>query len=57
MLLAFFLNIKLEQLQVTVLKPSRDFGKTINYWKISFHYYRPNIFSKLLSIVQWFKVL
>ena len=32
----------------SVLKPKRGFEKTINICKISFHYYGPNIFSKLL---------
>ena len=54
--LHFLPNIKLGQLQVTVLKRSRDFGKTINYCKICFHFYRLNILSKLLWIVRWFKV-
>ena len=45
---AFLPNIKLERLQVTVLKPRRDFLKNTNICKISFHCYFPNIFSKLL---------
>ena len=45
---AFLPHIKLEQLQVTVLKRSRDLGKTISDCKRGFHYYRPDIFSKLL---------
>ena len=50
---AFLPNIKLEQWQVTVLKSSRDFGKTISLCKMRFHYYCRSIFSKFLSIVQW----
>ena len=39
-------SLFLWELQVTVLKPSRDFSKTNNIWKVSFHCYRPNIFSR-----------
>ena len=54
MLSAFLPKIKLEQLQPTILKSSRDLGKNITICKISFHYSRPNIFSKLSSMVHWF---
>ena len=46
--LYFLSNIKLERLQITVLKPSHDLSKTVNFLKQGFHYYGPNVFSKLL---------
>ena len=45
-------NIKLEQLQWTVLNRLRDFSKTNNIYKVIFHCYCRNVFSKLLWIVQ-----
>ena len=51
---AFLPNIKLEQLQNTVLKESRDFRKTINIFKVVFYCYCPNVFSKLLWMVCMF---
>ena len=53
---AFLPNIKLGLLRITVLKPSRVFGKTSSgIWQISFHYYRLNIFSRFLSMAHWFQ--
>ena len=42
---AFLPNIKLEQFQVTVLKPSRDFSKTKNNCNVN-HSSRTNVFLK-----------
>ena len=50
-------NIKFEQLQWTVLKRLRDFSKTNNIYKVNFHCNCPNVFSKLLWIVQGFSGL
>ena len=43
-------NIKLEQLQITILRESYDFSETIIFLKENFHFYRPSVFSKLLRI-------
>ena len=57
MLPVFLANIKLEQLQITVLKQSRDFSKTIEISKVNFYCYHPNLFSKLFWIVPCFYAL
>ena len=46
--LYFLSSIKLERLQITVLKLSNDLSKTVNFLKQGFHCYGPNVFSKLL---------
>ena len=45
---AFWLKIKLEQLQITILKRSFDLRKTISFFQRHFQGYRPNMFSKFL---------
>ena len=49
---AFLPNIKLEQLQIIVLKRSRDFSKTINICKVNFYCYRPNAFLSNMKLKQ-----
>ena len=43
---AFSSNIKMEQMQMIVLKQSCDLSKILIFFKSHFHSYRPNIFSK-----------
>ena len=45
---AFFWDIKLKQMQITILKWSHDFSESNKIFKVSFHCYLPNVFSKLL---------
>ena len=43
-------TIKLEQLQITILRQSHDLSETIIFLKENFHSYRPSVFSKFLRI-------
>ena len=51
---AFWSNIKLEQLQITVLKWSRELSKTGSFFKRHIQNYCPNIFSKFLWLLHRF---
>ena len=50
-----FKPIKLEQLQITSLKQSRDYSKTINIWEENFHCHHPNVFQIFSEWVIGFK--
>ena len=43
--------MKLEQLQITVLRGSRDPSETIDFFKRFFPGYRPNIFSEFQGMM------
>ena len=45
---AFLSNIKMEQLQITVLKRRDDLSKTINIFKRHFYGYQPKYIFKVL---------